>query len=84
MSHQAGNLVCGPMNAHCLTDGKPIGHDPQYETVVPLGEDMVVNMYRHITVYCEKVRDDLKRIGAWDRLPFGRISHHRLVVVQIW
>ena len=53
--------------ANCLTAGIPFAVNPEYDNMIlPEGPEMVVYVYEYTIVYCNKIKQELKRIGAWD------------------
>ena len=63
--------------ANCLTAGIPFSKNPEFDNqVLPEGPDMVFYIYHYTTLYCNKVKEELKRIGAWDR--------RRIVCACVW
>ena len=54
--------------AHMLCLGLPFELRPDYGgQPMPAGEQPAILLYDHLLFYVDKMRDDLKNIGAWDR-----------------
>ncbi len=70
------------MLAYCLRSDIPIAFDPLYNAGMPNTPDFEHTVYRCVREFIAKIKDDLVKLGCWDRKAC-HATRERLLIVQL-